>query len=96
MKIVSRDLALLPFGLGPIVIGAIGGSSPWTSIMVMEIAVLCSFILDGYFRLREGESKLKALKATGLGLIIGIPLMAFSMLLAIGVVRHLESLFGGS
>ena len=94
MKVSSRDWAILPFGLGPIVIGALGATSPWASIMVMEVAVLCFFLLDGYFRLREGESKQKAIKATGFGLVIAIPLMALSMLLAIGFVRYLESVFG--
>lgn len=90
MKTITRDLAIIPLGLGPIIVAGVGGSSPWVSIMVMETAMMCALVLDGYFRLKEGEGIHRVIKAIVVGMIIGIPLMALAMLFAYSVIEYLK------
>lgn len=72
-------------------VGMVGHSSPWASVIVMEVALVCAIILDGYFRLKEGEGVRKAINATVIGMIIGIPLMALSILFAFAAIEYLEN-----
>ncbi|WP_339866882.1 hypothetical protein [Pseudohongiella nitratireducens] len=90
VKTISRDLALLPMGLSPIVAGLIGRSSPWASLIVMEIAVICFFLLDGYFKWKGGEEIRQVCRTSTIGMVVGIPLMAVSLYLGGLVFGYLD------
>lgn len=92
MEINSRDLPILTIGLGPIVVGLFGRSSPWTSLIVMEISVLLFFFLDGYLRWKQGEEVGQVCRGTATGLLIGIPLMAISLFLGGLLFGFLEAI----
>ena len=92
MNIVSRDLAIIALGLGPIVTGIVGRSSPSVSFIVMEITVLLFFLVDGYFRWKEGEKVSQVCRASALGLAVGLPLMAISLLLGGWAFGYLDKI----
>lgn len=58
----------------------------------MEISVLLFFLVDGYFRWKEGEKFSKACRATALGLAVGVPLMAISLLLGGWAFGYLDTI----
>lgn len=92
MEISSRDLAVLMIGLGPTVAGLFDRSSPWISLIVMEIAVLLFFFLDAYLRWKQGEEVDQVCRGTAIGLLIGILLMAIALFLGGLLFGYLDAI----